>query len=137
MINLLKKLIKLPISRIILLIKVFLVLLLQKVMISILRFKSYKTLNESLLYEKKLSDDSILRIVWGVQVIATKIPFGFSCLIQATAVKMLIGKQNNTQICIGVRKNPEQQFMAHAWVMLNNKIIIGEDNTFVPILEWK
>jgi hypothetical protein len=50
-----------------------------------------------------------------------------SCLTQALAVRTLLGlRRQNSQLKIGVDRDEDGKFMAHAWVEIDGKIIIGK-----------
>lgn len=120
-----------------LLVRVFGVLSFQKLLVVILPLRYIKKTNDFLVHRKKLDNSAISRIVWAVKVISAHLQlFGFSCLVQATSIRILLGNQNNAKVCIGVAKDDKNGFMAHAWVKWHDKVIIGEDRIFVQILEW-
>lgn len=77
-------------------------------------------------------------IVWAINVISNRIPLGFTCLVQALSAKWLLNNNPEIRIRIGVHKNNDQIFSAHAWVDYKNKTILGEqkNQVFEPILEW-
>ncbi len=59
----------------------------------------------------------------------------FTCLTQAATLRLLLGKQSNSKIVIGVKKDQSGNFQAHAWLVEDKKIILGEDRTFNTIAE--
>lgn len=53
-----------------------------------------------------------------------------SCLVQALALQYLLGKTGHaSQLHIGVRKDEQGKFLAHAWVTCNAKVVLGQHNT--------
>jgi len=61
-----------------------------------------------------------------VQMCSCYVPYA-SCLTQALAARTLLGlKGQNSQLKIGVGKDEDGKFMAHAWVEIDGKIIIGK-----------
>lgn len=85
-----------------------------------------------------LSEELVNEVIWAIHLISSKIPLGFTCLIQALAAKRLLKNQPDVHLCIGVRKSRNELFSAHAWIAYQNKIILGEqpNQVFEPILEW-
>lgn len=73
-------------------------------------------------------------IVWSVQVASYYIP-GATCLTQALTGQILLSKYNyHSKLKIGVFKG--DNFEAHAWLELNDEIILGEsEEKYVQILE--
>lgn len=73
-------------------------------------------------------------IIWSVKVSSHYVP-NATCLTQAITAQILLTKYNyNSKLKIGVVKS--DNFEAHAWVEINNKIILGESQIdFVPILD--
>ncbi len=60
------------------------------------------------------------------QMCSCYVPYA-SCLTQALAARTLLGlKGQNSQLKIGVGKDEDGKFMAHAWVEIDGKIIIGK-----------
>lgn len=52
---------------------------------------------------------------------------GASCLTQALAVQTLLGMRNQrSDLKIGVGKNKEDEFVAHAWIEIGERIVIGK-----------
>jgi hypothetical protein len=61
-----------------------------------------------------------------VQLCSRCVPYA-SCLTQALAARTLLGlKGQNSQLKIGVGRDEDGKFMAHAWVEIDGKIIIGK-----------
>ena len=50
-----------------------------------------------------------------------------SCLIRASAVKIIFSNCENLKIIIGINFSDEQ-FKSHAWVTFDNKIILNNDS---------
>ena len=69
--------------------------------------------------------DQAARIVWAVGMAARLVPRA-SCLTQALAAQMLLaraGHQSNLRI--GVAKHGESRFIAHAWLLSGERVLIG------------
>lgn len=61
-----------------------------------------------------------------VQACSRYIPYA-SCLTQALAARTLLGlRGQNSQLKIGVDRDEKGKFMAHAWVEIDGRIIIGK-----------
>ncbi|WP_461129493.1 lasso peptide biosynthesis B2 protein [Spirosoma aerophilum] len=89
--------------------------------------------------QKKVSSEiKRNRVVWAIQLISSRTPFGCTCLVQALAAKWLLKHDPDVRVHIGVHKSDTQGFSAHAWVSCNEKTILGEqpDQVFKPILDW-
>lgn len=84
------------------------------------------------------SEELIHEVVWAVHLVSSKIPLCFSCLTQALTAKWLLKNQSDVQVLIGVQKNTDEEFSAHAWLDYRTKTILGEqpNQLFEPILEW-
>ena len=68
----------------------------------------------------------INNIVRSVKVCSRYVPKA-TCLTQAVATNTLLRQQGQcSQFKIGVAKNQEEKFEAHAWIEVNGKIIIGK-----------
>lgn len=122
-----------------LLTNVFLVLITYRGLLILFPFKRFiMSANGSVPRTILLSEELINEVIWAVHLISSRIPLGFTCLIQALAVKRLLKNQLDVHVCIGVRKCRNELFSAHAWVAYQNKIILGEQSNqvFEPILEW-
>lgn len=84
------------------------------------------------------SAPAVESVAWAIQVVSRKIPFGFTCLVQAIAAKQLLKNHPDVRLCIGVRKSAFEEFSAHAWLACGDRIILGEQTAqaFKPIAEW-
>lgn len=61
-----------------------------------------------------------------VRACSRYVPYA-SCLTQALATRTLLGlRGQNSQLRIGVDRDKDDNFMAHAWVEIDGKIIIGK-----------
>jgi hypothetical protein len=85
--------------------------------------------------------DFTQRAVWAVTTASRKIPSTQTCLFQALALRVLLGRQNiPCTLHIGVARDEANEFKAHAWVESGGDIVIGEtsdlaDYTRLPPLE--
>jgi hypothetical protein len=61
-------------------------------------------------------DLPVSRLVWAVRAASRRVPMA-SCLTQSLALQfLLIRAGHSSQLHIGVKKDPQTGFQAHAWV---------------------
>jgi hypothetical protein len=64
-------------------------------------------------------------IAWSVQQ-ASKVTPGATCLVQGLAVQYLLERSGfRSDLRIGARRRPDDKFEAHAWVVLDGRVVIG------------
>jgi len=82
------------------------------------------------------NDISVEKIIWAVQVVSLYLP-RTTCLTTALTAHILLSRENYpSQIKIGVGKDAEGQFEAHAWLEHDDTVIIGEsEKDYVPLLD--
>ena len=69
--------------------------------------------------------DEIARIAWAVRVTAKRIP-GATCLTQAIAGQYLLAHAgHDARIRIGVARDADGAFNAHAWLLCNDAVVLG------------
>ncbi len=74
------------------------------------------------------------RIIWAVQAAARHVS-GAACLTQALAARALLNREGfPAELRIGVNKNAQGQFQAHAWLEQDGVIVIGEHqgDNYIP-----
>ena len=72
--------------------------------------------------------DSINRVTWALKVASRIVPSA-TCLTQALAAQVMLGRRAQPiDLRIGVAKTAEGRLEAHAWVELEGRIVIGEQN---------
>ncbi|HWK65878.1 MAG TPA: lasso peptide biosynthesis B2 protein [Rhizobiaceae bacterium] len=83
------------------------------------------------------------RVAWGVRNAARLVPRA-SCLTQALAGQFILARQgNSSRVRIGVARDDQGRFLAHAWLVSEDRIVLGgaEQNVrgFTPLtdLDWK
>jgi len=65
------------------------------------------------------------RIAWAVAVVSSYIPAA-TCLTQALAAQALLSRRGvSARLRIGVAKDPQGQFVAHAWLEHAGQIVVG------------
>lgn len=65
------------------------------------------------------------RIAWGVDNAAKLVP-GATCLTKAFAAQLLLARAGyRSQMRIGVAKDATGQFIAHAWLISDGRVVVG------------
>lgn len=89
------------------------------------------------------SAPELVRIAWGIRNAARLVP-GASCLTQALSGQFILARRGKaSQIRIGVARDDEGRFIAHAWLISAGKIVLGGAETDVSRftsltdLNWK
>jgi hypothetical protein len=78
------------------------------------------------------------RCVWAVRTASRFVPCA-SCLTQALAAQVLLARsEHDSRVEIGVTKDEQGRFCAHAWVVCGQEIVIGgaEADQYVPLAAW-
>jgi len=76
------------------------------------------------------------RIVWAVEAAARHIPAS-SCLSKALAAQALLARHGYaSQLMIGVAKDEALRLEAHAWIICQDRVLIGgpETGRYAPLL---
>jgi len=96
-----------------------------------LKFLDLKTLQKQLEKIPQPSQNSnrqalsIYKIIWSITTASSYMP-KVKCLARALAAKALLSQQGYPAIIkIGVAKDQQQAFIAHAWVECKGRIVIG------------
>jgi hypothetical protein len=79
------------------------------------------------------------RCVWAVRAASRFVP-GATCLTQALAAQVLLARAGcDSRIEIGVTRDEQHCFRAHAWVTCGSEIVIGGANVdrYVPLAAWE
>jgi hypothetical protein len=67
-----------------------------------------------------------LQIAGMVMCAARRCPIGSTCLTRALVARLLFSRSDyESRLCIGVARNPQGEFEAHAWLERNGQIILG------------
>jgi hypothetical protein len=77
--------------------------------------------------------------VWAVRAVSRCVP-GATCLTQALAAQRFLTRSGHaSHIEIGVRKDEQSGFLAHAWVVSGDQIVIGgaAADGYVPLEAWE
>lgn len=76
--------------------------------------------------EREVEWSVIDNVTSAVRFCSLYVPYA-SCLTQALAVRTLLGlRGQSSELKIGVDRDEDGKFMAHAWVEIDEKIIIGK-----------
>lgn len=92
---------------------------------------AFKSLNNWLFYFESAESgqaDRVLinNVVNSVRACSRYVPFA-SCLTQALATRTLLQMRGqHSQLKIGVKKDENAKFVAHAWIEIDGRIIIGK-----------
>lgn len=82
---------------------------------------------------------ALARTRWAVSN-ASRAAFGATCLPQALAANALLSFQGYASVVrIGVRRGESGVVQAHAWVLSENRVVVGDDGeclkTFTPLTD--
>ena len=94
-----------------------------------LKFVSLKTLRQQLAKVAQFSTPdkplSIYKIIWSITTASSYMP-EVKCLARGLAAQTLLQQQGYTPILkIGVAKDANQMFVAHAWVECKGRVVMG------------
>lgn len=78
-------------------------------------------------------------VIWAVGVVGRHFPSIGTCLMQALAAYVLLGRRDFTaQLHIGVTRDEKGKFLGHAWLESNGTVIIGGEalahQQYTPLL---
>lgn len=75
---------------------------------------------------RPLSPDELRRMIWAVNVVGRRMFPNTPCLTQAVVTHgLLLRNGHPSQLRIGVRKDGEGRFGAHAWVESEGRVVVG------------
>lgn len=82
------------------------------------------------------------RIAWAIRAASRYLPGSRNCLVQSLAAQAMLAQQRSaSQLRIGVAKDDDGRFKAHAWVECDGETIIGAEGvsqyTTFPPLEFQ
>ena len=119
-----------------LLVKSIILIIFIRLSLLLFSFSNVKKISKKFSKPKKYQKNRITieDILWSVRVASIYIPKS-TCLIQAITAQILLSRYNYlSKLKIGVMKGHE--FEAHAWVEINDRIVLGEsEEKYIPILE--
>jgi hypothetical protein len=76
------------------------------------------------------------RVIWAVEAIGRRIPSVGTCLMQALAAHVLLGRRgHHSNLRIGVIRDHKGEFTAHAWLEKDGTVLIGGDwsDKYIPM----
>ncbi|MCG5062165.1 MAG: lasso peptide biosynthesis B2 protein [Limnoraphis sp. WC205] len=99
-------------------------------MMWLLPFKTWRKLvtqiSQATSNPQRVSQVCVSKIVWAVNLSSRYMPGGVKCLARALTMQILMGQYGySSELRIGVAKEKEGQFVAHAWVESQGQVIIG------------
>lgn len=72
------------------------------------------------------------RVAWSVWLVAHIVPFA-SCLTRAQACQILLARRGiASTICLGVREGTSGVLEAHAWLICEDRLVLGGEEGRVP-----
>ncbi len=85
---------------------------------------------------KTANNITVSKLIWTVQAVSNYIPQA-TCLTKALTAQNLLKKHGySCLIKIGVGRDTEGKFEAHAWIEYADKVILGEsEKEYVPIID--
>lgn len=76
---------------------------------------------------KKIPHDKIIAGV--INGLVARTPWKSTCLVKALAAHKMLKRRNiSSRIHFGVKKSSDNDFEAHAWLSVGDKVIIGGEN---------
>ncbi len=67
------------------------------------------------------------RVIWAVDAASRAIPGMKNCLVQAMAAEAMLSRAGHPcELRIGAAKNEAREFIAHAWLESDGRVLIGE-----------
>ena len=77
----------------------------------------------------RMSDNRVgKQVVWAVDTVGRHLPLIGTCLTQALAAHVLLSRSGlQSDLRIGVTRDPNGKFVAHAWLEKQGAILIGGD----------
>jgi Transglutaminase-like superfamily len=75
----------------------------------------------------KTEAQTVRQAIWAVNLSARFSPGGAKCLARALTTKVLLDRrQCSSNFKIGVAKNEQGQLEAHAWIEVQNQVVMGQ-----------
>lgn len=108
-----------------LLIEAAILLILIRVGLQFIQFQTLRKLLAKIAQPKQNKQFSIYKIIWAITMISPYI-YGVKCLARAMTAQVILSKQKYpNQLCIGVGRDKQDKFIAHAWVEIKGRTVIG------------
>jgi hypothetical protein len=118
----------------------YLLLWFLRIVLWLLPFKVIRAQIERGLIDRKISADkrhTVATIIWSIRAMSRYVPQA-TCLTQALAGKVLLAAFGyEACVRIGVGKDHDGKFQAHAWLEECDRIILGgSEEEYTPLLSW-
>jgi len=81
---------------------------------------------------------SVKQLVWAVEIMSRYLPHA-TCLTQALAAQALLFRSGfPAQVEIGVAKDDDRRFSAHAWVVCYGQVVLGgqQSDHYNSVMIW-
>lgn len=111
--------------------------------LTLFSFNKMRTWLPAMRAEEIPTPGELKRVAWGIYNAARFVP-GASCLTQALSGQILLARRGMiSQVRIGVARDEQGRFIAHAWLVSEGRVVLGgaESNLqrFTPLtdLDWK
>lgn len=79
---------------------------------------------------EKISETDVIqvqRVVWAIQTTSRHVPNGRNCLLKAISASYLLRRLGYpSELHIGVNRSDVGELDAHAWIVFNGEVIIGD-----------
>lgn len=82
---------------------------------------------------------SVAQLTWAVRAVSRYLP-GATCLTQALAAQAILSESGfPSQVEIGVAKDGFHRLQAHAWVVCEGQVVLGEQELahYNPLVVWE
>ena len=107
------------------LVKAAVLLILIRIGLQLLNLNTLRKLLAHIARPKQTKQISVYKIIWAITMISPHIP-GVKCLARALAAQVMLDRQDYpNQLRIGVGRDLQGQFIAHAWIEHRGRIVIG------------
>lgn len=85
-------------------------------------------LTHSPAHPRRLPEARVERLVWAVDAASRQLPLELTCLPRAITLQILLARRRHpSEIRIGVHRDTTGEFLFHAWVESDGRILIGQD----------
>ena len=75
----------------------------------------------------KLKKNKIKYLIKSIEISSSIIP-NITCLLKASALKIIFSETNNLKLVIGINVNKQRVFESHAWVVHKDEVILNNDS---------
>ncbi|MFL2693723.1 MAG: lasso peptide biosynthesis B2 protein [Gammaproteobacteria bacterium] len=75
----------------------------------------------------RLNENKIKYLIKSIEILSSIIP-NISCLLKASALKIIFRESNDLKLVIGINVNQYKVFESHAWILHKDKVILNNDS---------